>query len=321
MTVPLVSIIVLGYNHRFCLAACFESILQQEYPAIETIYVDNASSDGSSDFVTEAFPQIRIIQNSENLGFAKGNNLGIAQAKGEYVFILNPDTVLVPHCVSNLSEFCQAHPETGICMPKLMHQHPHDVINSTGMTYKRNGQMYHIGDGERDDGKYALAQEVLMVPGASMFCNRKALTKTGGFDESYFAYGEDIELSLRMWWRGWRCVYLPTSTVYHTRNAAAKRSNDYSQIARYYMHRNQYWPIVTYFPIGYLLRMSPAVLVNEARIVARGVFRMLKQRKIPVELKARQDALLKIVSLLQKRRQMRSLKQISTSKFVELLGK
>lgn len=316
---PLVSIIVLGYNHRFCLDACFESIVQQEYPAIEIIYVDNASSDGSSEFVAEVFPQIRIIQNSENYGFAKGNNIGIAQAKGEYVFILNPDTVLTPHCILSLSEYSQTHPEMGICMPKLLHKEKPNEINSVGMTYNRQGRQFHIGDGESDRGQYSSPMEILIVPGASMFCRRKMLEEIAGFDESYFAYYEDAELSLKAWWHGWRCVFLPDAVVYHLRNSAAKRSDVYYQNARYFAHRNQYWPLLTFMPLAFLLHILPTLIWSELRIVVRGILSLIKYRRMPIELLAKRDAIINLHQLLRKRDALRPVKKINHRKLAELV--
>lgn len=315
----LVSVVIVGFNHEFCLSACLTSLLQQDHRAIEIIYVDNASADDSVALVAK-FGGVEIIRNQENFGFAKGNNLGIERAQGRFVFILNPDTTLASDCITRLVAYMNEVQDVGISMPKLLHQDRPEVINSVGMTYNRHGRKFHIGDGEIDSGQYADPMEVLMVAGACMFCRKQMLDKIGGFDESYFAYGEDAELSLRTWWHGWRCVLVPNAVVYHLRNAAAKKSSAYYQKARYLVHRNQYWPLITYMPTSFLAHALPIKLMDEISIITKGFYRLFKKREMPVELRARFDSIRNLSSLVKKRQRMRLTRAIANQKLTELLG-
>lgn len=305
----LVSVVIVGFNHEFCLPACLISLQHQDHSAIEIIYVDNASADDSVALVAK-FGCVKIIRNDENFGFAKGNNIGIEQAQGEFVFVLNPDTTLAPDCISRLVAYMHGVQDVGICMPKLLHQERPDTINSVGMTYDRRGRQYHIGDGEVDAGQYASPMEVLLVAGACMFCRKEMLGQIGGFDESYFAYYEDTELSLRAWWYGWRCVYVPDAIVYHLRNAASKNSAEYYQAARYFVHRNRYWPLLTFMPLPFLLRILPSIVSGDLGVVSRGIYRLIRYRRMPVELSAKCDAISHLPGLLAKRNSFRTSKAI-----------
>lgn len=314
----LVSVVIVGFNHEFYLRACLTSLQQQDHSAIEIIYVDNASADDSVALVAK-FDCVKIIRNDANFGFAKGNNIGIEQAQGEFVFVLNPDTTLAPDCISRLVAYMHDVQDVGICMPKLLHQERPDTINSVGMTYDRRGHQYHIGDGEVDAGQYANPMEILLVAGACMFCRKETLEQIGGFDESYFAYYEDTELSLRTWWHGWRCVYVPNAVVYHMRNAAAKSSDDYYQKARYFVHRNQYWPLLTFMPLSFILRILPSLIRSDLRVVGRGILRLIRDRRIPVELHAKRDAIARMPWLLTRRNSLRTSGATDHHKFLDFI--
>lgn len=202
---PKISIIIVGWNHLFVIKECLNAIVKQQYENFEVIFIDNASSDDSVNFLTINYPSVNIIQNAQNLGFATACNQGIAKSTGEFIFILNPDTILENHTLGILAKEMSGDQAIGICSPKIYHQENPSILNSVGMSLDNHGRQYHLGDGEKDMGQYDHVKDVPMVAGAAMFCRKKMFDDIGGFDEDFFAYYEDSELSLRVWANGWRC--------------------------------------------------------------------------------------------------------------------
>lgn len=315
-----ISIIIVGWNHWFTLENCLHSIYKQKHKNFEVIYIDNASTDCSVLNISKRFPYVKIILNPKNNGFAKACNQGISIARGQFVFILNPDTELEYDAVGNLIKTISVNATIGICSPKILHFDNPKIINSIGMTFNKRGRQYHIGDGEFDNGKYSLEREVFMVAGAAMFCRKKMLDEIGGFDELFFAYGEDSELSLRAWWNGWRCVYNPESVIYHVRNSAAKKYPEYYAIARYYEARNRYWNIITYFPRRKLFPVMPYIMKDIGYSSLKSIYRMIRFREKPIILQAHFNTIQHLGRLLGKRLGNSKISRMPSKKIDELLN-
>lgn len=307
----LVSIIIVGWNHWFTLKNCFDSIYQQNYRNIEIIFIDNASFDGSVSNVRQTYPKVKVIANKDNLGFCRGNNAGIKEASGEYIFILNPDVILEPNSITELVDASTKDPNVGICTPKLL-LHPGRVINSVGMRFNKFGRVYHMGDGELDIGQYEEMKNIPMVAGACMFCKKDMFIDIGMFDEDYFAYSEDTELSLRAWWMGWKCIYVPTAVACHVRNSAAKKYSQYVEIARYHEQRNRYWNILTYMPFCYLFKALPLIIAKESTIFIKGLLRAILYGRRPIEVRARIAFFRMLPRLIKKRFHINSRRKITT---------
>jgi len=307
----LVSIIIVGLNHWPFLEKTISSLFAQKYPSIEVIYVDNASTDESITNVRRRFPQVKIIANPANYGFCKGNNQGIQSARGEFILILNPDVIVADDCIEEFIKAYAANKRAGIYAPKLFLFNDKKRINSVGMRFDSHGRTNHIGDGEVDLGQYSKAVTVPMASGACMFSRRAVLDEIGFFDEHYFAYYEDGELSLRAWWMGWECVYWPNAIAYHVRNAAAKTSLSYCKIARYYENRNRYFLAFTFMPFQLLIKASPFIFLKESLAVVKALGALPKRREIPIEIKSRLAAIRLLPKLIKKRRRMNCQRLIS----------
>ncbi len=221
------SIIVVSWNTRELLRKCLKSVYATVPPlAFEVIVIDNASSDGSADMVAECFPDTILVRSEVNLGFAAGNNLGIARSSTKYIMLLNPDAELLPGAVQKMVEFADDHTEAAIVGPKL--------LNSDG-SLQKNGRKFpsltrellHITkiyrlsprtfdrkwEWGRDD--FDILSEVDEVCGACMLVRKSAIDSVGALDERFFMYYEEVDWCLRMKQWGGKIYYLPDAGVAH----------------------------------------------------------------------------------------------------------
>jgi len=205
------SIIIVTYNHKQYLKACINSILQQDYPH-EIIVVDNCSHDGSAQFIIENFPTVKVIKSSENKGYGAGNNLGVKHAKGEYIVILNPDTIVEDRWLRELIEPIEN--ESGIITTPKILLYDGSAINTCGNINHFTGLTFTRGLGELPDA-YSVQEYVSGFSGCCFAMRRKDFLALGGFDENFFTYNEDSELSWRAYFKGFQILFVPTSVIKH----------------------------------------------------------------------------------------------------------
>jgi len=231
-----VSIIVVSYNTREMTAFSVGSVLAETaISSYELVVLDNASTDCSADEIAGRFPEVRVIASSKNLGFAAGNNVAAREAEGEYLLLLNPDTVVLDGAIDKLVAFAEAHPDAGIYGGRTVFAdgslNPSSVwakptvwnafCRAVGLSavMKRsplfNGDSY--GGWDRDT-----VREVDIVSGCFLLIRRELWDKLGGFDTSYFMYGEDWDLCLRAKALGYRCLFCPEAEIVHYGGASEK---------------------------------------------------------------------------------------------------
>ena len=224
----IISVIIVNWNVKDLLRQCLQSVIASEIQGdVEIIVVDSASSDGSAAMVSREFPQIKLIASDENLGYAKGNNIGAAQASGDYLFLLNPDTRLKANTLATLHAYLQAHPAVGVLAPQLLW--PDGSVQSSRRRFPtlatlfwestllhqwfpRNSfaRSYHY-----DDISPAKITPVDWAVGAALFIRRKAWEQVGGLDETLFMYFEETDWQHRAVKAGWEVHYLPVAKVTH----------------------------------------------------------------------------------------------------------
>ena len=225
MPVPDISIIILSWNVRALLRACLRSLPLVD-PQTEIIVVDSASSDGTPAMVASEFPTARLIASSENLGYTRGNNLGLRAAAGRYLFILNPDTEVQGDALAQMAAYMEAHPQVGVLGPQLRfadgsvqssrRRFPSfsvSLLESTWLQPLAGGRLlnrYHAREVRDDD-----IAEVDWVTGAAMFVRRAAYDQVGGFDEQFFMYSEELDWCRRLKTAGWKVVYFPPARIVH----------------------------------------------------------------------------------------------------------
>jgi GT2 family glycosyltransferase len=214
----LISVVVVNWNRKELLRACLVSLARQKGVAFETIVVDNGSVDGSPDLAESEFTA-RVIRNTENRGFCAANNQGIAEASGDFIALLNNDAEADPGWLSALHRACSQAPDIGMAASKILVWEDPRRIDKAGHLIFPDGQNRGRGTGALDQGQYDREEEVLWPDGCAGLYRREMLREIGGFDEDFFAYGDDAELGLRARIAGWRCVYTPDAVVRHHRGA------------------------------------------------------------------------------------------------------
>ncbi len=208
------TIIIVNYNGKSLLKDCIETIYSTEASKAEIVVVDNSSWDGSVEYIKENFPDVRLIELDRNYGFAKANNIGVKNARGEYIVFLNNDAIVSKGWLQALLDVMSDN-SIGVSGSKLLFYDFPEKINSAGANIVFNGGGYDIGFMEEDRGQYNITTERGAVCAASMMLRRDEFLRLGGFDDSYFMYFEDIDLCWRYWLSGYRVVYVPDSVVYH----------------------------------------------------------------------------------------------------------
>jgi GT2 family glycosyltransferase len=241
MNSPSVLIIVLNWNGKSDTLECLASLQSITYPSLKIVVIDNGSTDDSEETIKEAFPNVTVIQNGENLGYAEGNNVGIRHAMecgADFVFVLNNDTITDANVVSALVVQAGKNPNAAILGPKIYFYEQRDTINSAGghLDYETLARG-HIGHGVRDDGSvYASVVPVEWVTGCAMLLRLSALREVGVFDSDYFLICEDLDLCTRMRKRGFEILFVPEAKLWHKVSAAF--DGNFSAVYCYYFFRN-----------------------------------------------------------------------------------
>jgi GT2 family glycosyltransferase len=258
---PLVSIILLTYNSMVHIKTCLDSIRKLHYPNVEVILVDNASSDGSADYVEHNYSSVKVIRNKENMGFAYGNNLGATVASGRYILFLNIDTEATPYSVNNLVQIAESDNTIGICGCKLLFFNRRDLLQSAGGRYSLLGIPWDRGTYEKDQGQFDKIEEVSFVCGAALLIRKNLISQIGSFDSVFFAYNEDVDLCLRSWVCGFRVMYVPSAIVYHKLQWNSDRR--FNPRFVFHQHKNTLLILVKNFKMQTIIKWLPLSLSYE----------------------------------------------------------
>lgn len=239
---PLVSVIIVSYKVRYYIEQCLNSVLRSVADA-QILVVDNNSDDGSVEYLRERFPQAEIIANDFNAGFGKANNMALAKARGKYALFLNPDTVVGERTIPGCIEYMETHPETGAVGVRMQYGNGRFAQESRRSLPTPSVSFWHMtGLGKLFPKSKVFARyhrtyldkdsecPIDVVSGAYMFVRKEALDKVGGFDEAFFMYGEDIDLSYRILQAGYQNRYLPLPIVHYKGESTTKTSYRYAQV-------------------------------------------------------------------------------------------
>jgi GT2 family glycosyltransferase len=212
-TLPAVSVVVVTYNARAFISGCLEALLAQRYPRLQVIVVDNASSDGTPDAVRRQFPSVTVVESGQNRGYGAGNNLGARLAEGEVLAFLNPDTVPEADWLLELVRCMRTHGSRW-ATSKIVLLADAKRLNTTGNQVHYLGLAFCRGWREPRQ-RYPHPELVSGCSGAAFAIQAEFFRALGGFDEAFFLYHDDVDLSLRALLAGERCLYVPTSVVAH----------------------------------------------------------------------------------------------------------
>lgn len=226
MTSPQVSFIILNWNVRELLRECLAAIRADSGYTRELIVVDAASDDGSVEMIREEFPEVRLLASTENLGYSRGNNLGLRAATGRFLFVLNPDTRVRPGAVAALLTYMSEHPGVGLLGPRLLNpdgspQSSRRRWPTPGTAFFESTWLQPCAPRRILDRYYARdlpddrPMTVDWVTGAALFLRREVLEQVGGLDEGYFMYSEELDWCRRIRAAGWQIAHVPAAEIVH----------------------------------------------------------------------------------------------------------
>jgi GT2 family glycosyltransferase len=236
---PLVSIITLNYNQAAVTMAFLETVKNLHYKNFEVLVCDMASAvNPATVFDPAAYPHTRLLHSDKNLGFAGGNNWGIRQSKGDFIFIVNNDTELTPEIINLLLLPFFQNPDIGVVCPKIKYFADRQIIQYAGFRRMNpfTGRTSTIGDREPDNGQYDIAGPTQGAHGCAMMVKKSVIEKTGMFPEKFFLYYEEWDWSSRIQKAGYLIWYQPQATIYHKESMTVGRE---SPLKAYYHTRNR----------------------------------------------------------------------------------
>ena len=253
---PLVSVIVLNYNAGKLLLNCIESVKKSTYKNLEIIVVDNISTDKSQETCKEKYPDIKLIQNNENFGYCEGNNIGIRKAKGDYIIILNPDTIVESNWIEELISAYNAFGE-GLYQPKILSLDKTEILQSTGNMLHIFGFGFAKDKGKNDNHVETDIEKIGYASGTCLFTSKKVLDKIGLLDSFLFLYHDDLDLGWRAAQLGINSFYVPNSIIYHAESYALK----WSAKKFYWLERNRKYCLLTHYSKKTYAKMLPTLLL------------------------------------------------------------
>ena len=284
---PLVSIISINYDQPGVTCEMLASLRQLTYSNYEIIVVDNGSPTRSPDVIVEQFPEVNLIRSHRNLGFAGGNNLGVAVAKGKYVFFLNNDTEVEPGLMEPLVALFEANPHAGIVSPKILFYHSDRLIQYAGCEGINpwTGRGFTIGSHETDQGQYNGTHTTGLAHGAAMMLPMQVIRKVGLMPELYFLYYEEHDWCQMVLRAGYECHYVGSTTVYHKESVSVGKA---SALKTHYMYRNrllfmrrnvrgwQFWSGLIFFLFVAVPKHTLAFFISARRDHQRAMWRGLR---------------------------------------------
>jgi len=287
-----ITVSIVNWNTKNELARCLKSVLAQDEAEFEVIVVDNASSDGSADMVARDFPQVTLIANDKNGGFSRAHNQTLKIAKGRYVMLVNPDTLMEEHDVlKKIVHFADENPDIGIIGPRI--ENPNGSLQFSARRFPTLGaglfrrtplgklfpnnrfvKSYIMADWKHDD-----IRDVDWVSGAALVARKKMIDEIGPLDPGFFMYCEDVDWAYRAKQRGWRVIYCPMAKVKHRIGS----SSDQAPIRMIYQfHRSMFRFFVKHYAKGVNVVLTPLVF---AALAVRALFFILLTR-VPISREA-----------------------------------
>ena len=258
---PQVSVIILNYNAGDLLLNCVDSVLKTDYKNIELIVIDNASKDSSHIQCKERFPNIILIENKENLGYCEGNNVGIRHANGEFIAILNPDTIVSSNWLRELISAYRIKGE-GLYQPKILSLYENNVIQSTGNMLHLFGFGFARDKGIPDSNQYKEIEQIGYASGTCLFTSSSVFKKIGLLDSFLFLYHDDLDLGWRAAQIGIKSYYVPSATIYHAESYSLK----WSSKKFFWLERNRRYCLLTHYSENTQKRMKSYLTLVEIMV-------------------------------------------------------
>ena len=230
--IPKVAVVIIHWNRKELLKKFLPGVIDSSYPNLEVILADNASTDGSVEYVKENFPSVKIIVNDGNYGYAGGYNRCLQHVSADYFILLNNDIEVIEGWIEPVIQAMEADPSLGACQPKMLDYHQRnrfEYAGACGGYMDRLGYVFCRGrifeSLEEDHGQYDSDVFIFWATGACMFVRAEAFRKAEGFDEQFFAHMEEVDLCWRMQLLGYKIKVIPSSHVYHVGGGTLNKMN------------------------------------------------------------------------------------------------
>ena len=240
-----VSIIIVSWNGLNFLKNCLKSLYKIDYPNFEVIIVDNGSFDNSIEYIKRNYPQVKLITNRRNVGFAEANNIGYKVADGKYILFLNNDTTVTKSFLTNLIKVIEEEKDLGGVQAKILTMSDKRRLDSAGSFLTNTGFLYHYGYNQLDSSRYNKRLFIYSAKGACMLFKKEVIEKCGIkygkevkiFDPDFFAYFEETDFCHRVWLSGYKIMYVPDSVIYHKIGGTSKRMDN--SFIQYHSFKNR----------------------------------------------------------------------------------
>ncbi len=308
---PVISLILVTYNAEEFIIDCLISVQGQSYTFFETIIVDNASTDKTTDIIETNFPWVKLIKSEINLGFACGVNLGYAHSKGEFIALLNPDAKADRNWLGNLISAINANTKCGICA-SLMLKWGTQIVDTAGDGCTRAGKGYKIGHNQPAD-RFSESRDVFTACGGAALYRRSMIEEIGFFDPDFFLLHEDTDLGFRARLAGWNCRYVHDAVVEHKVSASIGYK---SSLAVYHSVKNSDQVWLKNMPIWLLLLSFPEKLLSD---VASLIYLGIIHKRLNEYLKAKKYILKNIFKIIVKRRDVQDKKAIGSIQLFKMI--
>jgi GT2 family glycosyltransferase len=294
---PLASVVIVTWNSARYLSACLDALVTQTYKDFEVVLIDNGSTDGCLDVVENNWPALRlqVMRLGENKGFAAANNLGARLARGQWLALLNSDAFPEPNWLQDLMAAVENNPEYSFFASRQLQAHPSTLLDGAGDIFHVSGLAWRRFYGLPAAQFGVKTEEVFSPCAAAALYSRQVFLQSGGFDEDFYSYFEDVDLGFRLRLQGFKCLFVPDAVVVHVGSASTGRKSDF---AIYHGHRNLVWAYIKNMPASLFWLFLPLHLFmnlcfmlifsisgqSEAiwrakRDALRGLGRMLGKRK------------------------------------------
>lgn len=314
MNTPKISIVIPNMNGAHFLRPCLDSLRRQIFTNFELIIIDNASNDDSLIVAKDKIPEAIIYSFEKNEGFAKAVNQGIKMAKGEYIFLLNNDTELDINCLNTLNNFLDQHSDISFCATKMLYFEERNIIDIAGDILTIYGIAHKRGNGEIDSGQYDKGQAIFGACAGAAFYRRSLFEQIGYFDEDFFAYLEDVDISFRANLAGHKCWYVPEAIVYHVDGGTSRK---FQKFALFLTIRNQLYLIYKNFSWPLFFISLPFLLIGQTRNFLSG----LKNHYLKDVFKAYGEFFMNLKTLRKKRNKIQREKTVNALEILHLLSK
>lgn len=310
---PVASVIIPHYNGRQHLQVCLDALQRQTFGEFEIILVDNGSTDGSQNFIRQQYPQVRLVELGENLGFTGACNAGYKLARGDIIVLLNNDTEADPKWLSSIVDAFERYPQAGSIASKILLFDRRDHFHTAGDYYRVDGIPGNRGVWQKDQGQYDKEEFVFSACGGAAAYRRTLIEEIGFLDDHFYFSCEDVDMGWRSQLAGWQVLYVPTAVVYHKLKATGG-----SETASYYDGRNFLLLIWKNYPTGLLRRYWHLILVAQLRITWAAL-KAWRGAAARARLRGQLAGLVSVVKMRPERRRVQSNRRLSDDSLTAIL--